>query len=182
MPLSHARTTAAFSLIELIVVISIGLIITTFAAPSFGSLIKRSQVDSKAHTVFDIFQLVRGTAISQGQFITLCPSDNGLQCSNQWQEGLLAFIDNNHDRSFSKSDTILTFLPSTASATLHGNQPYFTYTPLGTLKGRMGSLITCPLGEKESTAIRLLVSQMGRVRIQKNHNETNSSCKARFKY
>ncbi|OUR87423.1 hypothetical protein A9Q81_25940 [Gammaproteobacteria bacterium 42_54_T18] len=171
-----------FSLLELMVVISITMIIITFAAPSFGSLVSRSQIESKANTVFDIFQLARGTAISQGEFITLCPSTDGQQCLQQWQLGLMAFIDNNHDRKFSGNDKIITFLPSTSSATLHGNQPYFTYNPLGALKGRMGSLITCPAGEKESTSIRLLVSQMGRVRTQEKHKQTHSTCKDHFKY
>ncbi len=171
-----------FSLFELMVVISITLIIVTFAAPSFGSLVSRSQIESKANTVFDIFQLARGTAINQGKFITLCPSTDGQQCHQQWQLGLMAFIDNNHDREFSGSDEIITFLPGTSSATLHGNQPYFTYNPLGALKGRMGSLITCPSGENPSTSVRLLVSQMGRVRTQEKHKETNNTCTNNFKY
>lgn len=174
--------TTGFSLLELMVVISITLIIITFAAPSFGSLISRSQINNKANTVFDIFQLARGTAISQGRFITLCPSTDGLQCDQRWQLGVMAFIDNNHDRELSGNDEIIAFLPSTTSSTLHGNQPYFTYNTLGALKGRMGSLITCPSGERLSTSIRLLVSQMGRVRTQEQHNETNSSCKSNFRY
>ena len=189
-PTQHSRLTlqyspfktAAFSLLELMVVISITLIIITFAVPSFGSLVSRSKIESKANTVFDIFQLARGTAISQGKFITLCPSTDGQQCNQQWQLGLMAFIDNNYDREFSGNDEIIAFLPSTSSATLHGNQPYFTYNPLGALKGRMGSLITCPSGGKLSTSVRLLVSQMGRVRTQEKHKETNSSCKSHFKY
>ncbi len=178
---SPDRTTG-FSLLELMVVISITLIIITFAAPSFGSLISRSQINSKANTVFDIFQLARGTAISQRKFITLCPSTDGRQCDQRWQLGVMAFIDNNHDRELSENDEIIAFLPSTTSSTLHGNQPYFTYNSLGALKGRMGSLITCPSGEKTSTSVRLLVSLMGRVRTQEQHNETNTSCKSDFKY
>ena len=179
--LTFCRTTG-FSLLELMVVISITLIIITFAAPSFGSLISRSQIDSKANTVFDIFQLARSTAISQGKFITLCPSKDGQQCDKQWQLGLMAFIDNNHDREFSGKDEIITFLPSTSSATLHGNQPYFTYSPLGALKGRMGSIVSCPSREKLSTSVRLLVSQMGRIRTQEKQKQTNSTCKSAFKY
>ena len=181
-PQLSPNSTSGFSLLELMVVISITLIIITFAVPSFGSLVSRSQIDSKANTVFDIFQLARGTAISQGKFITLCPSKDGRQCDKQWQLGLMAFVDNNHDREFSGNDEIITFLPSTSSATLHGNQPYFTYSPLGTLKGRMGSIVTCPSGERLSTSVRLLVSQMGRVRTQEQHQETNSTCKNAFKY
>mgnify|MGYP000582268234 CR=1 FL=1 len=181
-PQLSTNSISAFSLLELMVVISITLIIITFAAPSFGSLVSRSQIESKANTVFDIFQLARGTAISQGKFITLCPSSDGSQCDEQWQLGVMAFIDNNHDREFSGNDEIVTFLPSTSSATLHGNQPYFTYSPLGALKGRMGSIVTCPSGENLSTSVRLLVSQMGRVRTQEQHKETNSTCKSAFKY
>jgi len=164
------------------VVISITLIIITFAAPSFGSLIGRSQIENKANTVFDIFQLARGTAINQGKFITLCPSIDGKQCDQQWQLGVMAFVDNNHDREFSGNDKIITYLPSTTTSTLHGNQPYFTYNPLGALKGRMGSVITCPSGEKPSTSIRLLISQMGRVRTQEQPNQSNTSCKSNFRY
>ena len=179
---SSPSTLRAFSLIELMVVISIVLIVATLATPSFGSLITKAQVESKANTIFDVFQLSRNMAISQGQYITLCPSVNGNQCSQKWQDGMMAFIDNNVDRELSPNDEVIHFLPSTTASTIHGNQQAFTYSPLGTLKGRMGSLITCPRSNTEATSIRLLISQMGRVRVKKNINDSSNSCRNRFNY
>jgi len=172
------QATRAFSLLELLVAISITGIIITLAVPSFTSLIKQSTVESKANIIFDIFQLSRRMAISQGKYITICPSANGNQCSNKWQDGLMAFFDKDVDRTRSVSEEIITLQPTTASATLHGNRKYFTYGPLGTLKGGMGSLIVC--SGDTGISSRLLVSQMGRVRVE--IDAQNPSCKNGFRY
>jgi len=171
-----------FTLVELIITTAITLIIISLATPSFGSLIRRSQVESKANTVFDVFQLSRNMAISQSQFITICPSEKGIACSKKWQDGVMAFIDSDHDRQLSSDDEVINFQPGTSSSTLHGNQPYFTYSPLGTLKGRMGSLITCSKNADNTLSVRLLISQMGRVRVKKDTLTDVSTCTGDFKY
>lgn len=177
-----ASMSQGFTLVELIIATAITLIIISLATPSFGSLIRRSQVESKANTVFDIFQLSRNMAISQSQFITICPSEKGIACSKKWQDGVMAFIDNDHDRQVTSDDKVINFQPGTSSSSLHGNQPYFTYSPLGTLKGRMGSLITCAKNTDNTLSVRLLISQMGRVRVKKESQTDASSCIDDFKY
>ena len=175
-------TAHGFTLIELMIVVSITLIIISLATPSFGSLIRRSQVESKANVVFDMFQLARNIAIRQSQFITICPSEKGTGCSDTWQDGVMAFIDRDHDRQLSSDEEVINFQPGTTSSILQGNQPYFTYSPLGTLKGRMGSIIACSKSTDNAVSVRLLVSLMGRVRISKNSQTNGSLCNDDFKY
>lgn len=174
--------TNGFSLLEILAVLCIMSAIFSFAAPSFGSLIARSQVDSKADTTFDLFQLTRSVAIDRGRYITICPSTNGTKCESTWQNGIMAFVDNDHNRKISLDEEILAFQPSTSYATLHSNQPYFTYSPLGTLKGRMGSVIACPNNSQSTSSIRLLISQMGRVRAQSTPFDPTAPCKSNFTY
>ena len=173
----------AFSLIETMVVVSIIAITTSLAVPAFEKSISRTQIESKTNIVYDVFQLARSTAITHGQYISICPSPNGQICSREWQQGLMAFIDIDRDRQLSGNEKIITFQPTTSATTLHGNQRYFTYNPLGSIKGRLGSLVVCPTKNSgKNLSTRLFVSQMGRVRIETKSDSTRDSCKSSFKY
>lgn len=67
-----------FTLIELIITIAVLAIIATMAAPSFGNLITRKQLDTTTKDFALIFGEARGQAISLRKPITLkleCPND-----------------------------------------------------------------------------------------------------------
>lgn len=72
------RKEQGFTLIELIITIAVLAIIATMAAPSFGNLVARKQLDMTTKDFALIFGETRGQAISLRKPITLkleCPND-----------------------------------------------------------------------------------------------------------
>ncbi|MDA3506774.1 prepilin-type N-terminal cleavage/methylation domain-containing protein [Acinetobacter junii] len=67
-----------FTLIELMVTIAVLAIIAMFAAPSFGNMLARKQLDTTARDLALILGEARGQAISLGKDITIiltCPTE-----------------------------------------------------------------------------------------------------------
>jgi type IV fimbrial biogenesis protein FimT len=68
-----------FSLIEVLVAVSIVSILTLVAAPSFASFIKRDRLVTTANQLHNIYKFARSEAIKREQTVTLAVADT------QWQ-------------------------------------------------------------------------------------------------
>ena len=74
-----------FTLIELMVTITVMAIIAMMAAPSFGNLVSKKQLDKAARDLALIFGEARGQAISLGKNITIklsCPTETDPSSGN----------------------------------------------------------------------------------------------------
>lgn len=91
-----------FSLIELIISISILGILLTLAAPSFISTVQRNQLSSSVSELHSILSLSRSEAIKRASYTTLCASSDLMNCSDSmsWSNGWILFMDNDGDGIF----------------------------------------------------------------------------------
>ena len=83
------------TLIELIIVTSLFSITIMLAAPSLSSFSIKNRITSQMNTLAGAIRMARGSAISLNRVVTLCRSDNQLQCQGRWQDGMILFVDNN---------------------------------------------------------------------------------------
>lgn len=85
------RTTVArgFTLIELMVTLTILGILTLLAAPSFNEAILGNKLAGFSNTFVASAQLARSEAIKRNNAVTLCRSADGQTCaaSGTWQQG-----------------------------------------------------------------------------------------------
>ena len=88
-----------FTILELMVTISILAIATTMAAPSFTSLIKETRTRAQVRDMVAALELARSNAVMRRHTVTLCSSTNGTSCagsSTSWASGwiVLDTVDN----------------------------------------------------------------------------------------
>lgn len=93
-----------FSLIELTVTLLITLILTAFAIPSFKHLTQQNDINTAAQRLFTQLQLAKTTAISSNQNVILCATNVGKQCSNNWSNGSMIFIDNDKNDQYDAAE------------------------------------------------------------------------------
>jgi type IV fimbrial biogenesis protein FimT len=83
------RTTArhnGFSLLELMVTITVAAILLAIAVPSFRDVIHRNQVTAGSNDVLASLAYARSEAIDRGQMVSMCPSSDGTACTAAGQD------------------------------------------------------------------------------------------------
>lgn len=86
-----------FTLVELIVTMSVAAIVLTIAVPSFQALIRSNRLTATTNEFVAFFNLTRSEAIRRGSSVSLCKTANGTACTTTggWESGWLVFADPN---------------------------------------------------------------------------------------
>jgi len=74
-----------FSLLELMITLTVAAILLVIAVPSFRDVIHRNQVSSVSNEMLASLAYARTEAITRGQLVSMCPSENGTSCTSGGQ-------------------------------------------------------------------------------------------------
>ncbi len=133
-----------FTLIELMVTISILAVLMSLAVPSFRGMIASTRLTSANNDLMAAFALARANAIKTGNRVTICMSANGTSCTTTggWQQGWISFIDTTRSSASATVDSGETILTTSgalaADVVVKGNLPYISYSADGQSKTIQG--------------------------------------------
>ena len=93
------KNQSGFTLVELMVVLSIAVFLITSAIPSFQSFIQNNRMSSTTHGFVTSLNLARSEAVKRGIQVTMCKTNNSSTCvsTGGWEQGWIVFVDNNGD-------------------------------------------------------------------------------------
>jgi type IV fimbrial biogenesis protein FimT len=97
-----------FTLIELIITLSIALILISLGIPSFRMLTVKNLQVSELNNMVHHFHLARSLSISKQAYHILCPSNDGERCSDtiDWSRGYILFEDANRNKSRDQNEPV----------------------------------------------------------------------------
>lgn len=98
---------AGFTLIELIVTLTIAGILIGFAGPSMRSFVFSQRLSSQTNELVADFNFARSEAIKRANNVAVCTSSNGTSCSGNWQNGWITFVDADNSRTWTSGDSIV---------------------------------------------------------------------------
>lgn len=100
---------SGFTLLELMVTISIMAIIAGIAVPSYQGLIQSNLMRVASHSFYGSLVLARSEAVKNNQPVAVCKSSNGTSCasSGTWDGGWLVYVDTDADSTFDSSELLL---------------------------------------------------------------------------
>lgn len=84
---SRISSEQGFTLIELMVALSISAVLLAIAVPSYSSSRLNSQLRASSNDLIGSINLARSEAIKSGAAVTLCASANGETCGGAWNQG-----------------------------------------------------------------------------------------------
>ncbi|WP_293268445.1 GspH/FimT family pseudopilin [Neptunomonas sp.] len=163
---------SGFTLVELMVTLSIALILTFIAIPSFSVLLIRNEIASNAQTIRTGLALARYEAIKRNSPVQICSlSSSATQCAGiigvgrlAWDDGLIVFQDVDSDRIYTAGvDDLISHARFSESLDINwGRGHYLIYTATGRLMiGNSSFRINHPSYAIER---RLILNIVGRVR------------------
>ncbi|MCB1692213.1 MAG: GspH/FimT family pseudopilin [Pseudomonadales bacterium] len=160
----------AFTLIELLVCVAITAVLLGLATPGANALIKRSAATRAINWLVTGVVFTRHAAVSFGETVTYCPSQDGHQCGGKWHEGAIAFTDSNMDHHVNGHDAILkrfSFPEPGATITWRAfqNRQYLQMTRQGFTNYQNGNFTYCPPDNDPRYARQLVVNRQGRTRV-----------------
>ncbi len=92
---------AGFSLVELIVAITILALLISVGVPSYQNIIRDNRLVAQTNSLVGTLNLARSESIKRRSPVIVCRTDNGNSCSNNgagtWETGWIAFVDDNAD-------------------------------------------------------------------------------------
>ena len=112
------RAQAGFTLLELMLVVTIGGILLAIAIPSMGNFIRNSRITSAANDVMAALHFTRSESIKRRMPVTLCTSANTLNADDTQNDaatcaaspfltGWIAFVDTNQSGQRDVGEAIL---------------------------------------------------------------------------
>lgn len=105
-----ALAASGFTMIELMVTLSVMAIILALAAPSFRDFIINNRLTAQINDLVADISLARSEAASRGVQVALCASADLEFCSDSgdaWQTGRIVFIDTNSNGTRESTERIL---------------------------------------------------------------------------
>lgn len=99
-----------FSLLQLIITLAVAGILSGIGIPHWGYVVKNNLIAAERQQFFAWLQFARQTAVMQNQTITLCPVQDGMQCSRDyqsWHTGYMVFVDTNGNKQREADEALL---------------------------------------------------------------------------
>jgi type IV fimbrial biogenesis protein FimT len=165
-----------FSLIELLLVLGISLmLLLRFVHPWWQEVQQHKQVGMMMLELQQFIVMARSSAVSHNGMVTLCRSDDGMQCRGRWKDGSILFTDSNADHIINGEDRLLFRLPAPApdaqgelKFNAFRNRQYLQLTPLGSTNFQNGNFTWCPADGNLKLARQLIISVSGRTRMARD--------------
>lgn len=177
------RTSSAqhkgFTLTELLVVLSIICLLALIASPSLHNLYQQAKSRAVAYELYRFMQFARSTAVYKGRVITVCASQDNLNCVNSrnWSgHKLLLFDDKNHNGTREADESLIRILSlSRHSGSLQwrsfGNKPWLQWQSNGMTYFQNGNFLYCPANKKPQLAFQLTLNAAGRLYFMDDKNK-----------
>lgn len=142
---SFARTSRGFTLVELMVTVSIVAILTSLSMGPMRQFMGKWQMSNVLNAYNGSLQLARSEAVKRGRVTRMCRTSNGTACATDspvegWATGWLVYVDNDASGGLTSPDQIVitqgafsNFYNISSSTT--NSTGTFVFTPTGFMQG-----------------------------------------------
>lgn len=153
-----------FTLIELMVTITVMGLLLLVAVPSFNNAMLGSKLSAFANSFTASAQLARSEAIKRNAAITMCASSDGATCAGAggWQQGWIVFNDKDGDGTINGTETRVSYQQALPAGFSFSADNYTIVFDSSGVSGTSADLVLCrkdPVGSQE----RKLKLRAGRV-------------------
>lgn len=163
------HSSPGFTMIELLVTISIAAIMLTIAIPSFRDFLLNSRRATQTNDFILALNYAKSEAVKRSETVTVCSRSTDTTCAGStiWDSGWLVFVDNNGNGTADTGEMVLQVRGDLEGGnTLRsGNRTRVTFNSLGFSPNTNDTFNLCD-NRGAADGRRIVVSSMGRVTSQ----------------
>lgn len=174
---TQCRTKQGFTLVELMITVSILAIIVTIAAPAIQTELAKMEAKRVHNLIDSTLALAKAESYTRRQDVLVCLSDAGGYCDRDGNKTLLLFIDKNSNNHFDATADLLITEQSLnlKYSTLNlrvGSRRHYTkfWGDSGTPRGHFGHIKYCPTVTYNKAMYLVSFNQSGIVRQKLNED------------
>lgn len=132
---------SGFTLIELVVTVTVIGVLAAIAMPNMTALINGSRLTSEASELASALQLARAEAVRRNARVTICPSTNGTACtpSTDWARWIIIGRDN-----AAGADDVIRDSTANASLQISGPAAGIAFKPSGLIDAQQAVTVCMP--------------------------------------
>jgi len=166
--------TKGFTLIELIVTLTIAAVVLAFAVPSFMDLIERNRIRTASKDLVELLRISRLTAVEQRNEVTVCGSSDQTSCDNDWTTSILA-IKRGEDGAADEILASMAINDKIAISKTNNNKsnPNIDFRVSGWIPWDQTTFTLCPVAGKQDNAYQVVISGSGKVKLRPNSDNAN---------
>jgi len=158
---------AGFTLLEMLVVISITAVLLILGVPAFQDFGARQRMSASVHLLHSHLTLARDLAIRFNAHVIACPGnlDRGCQPGSDWSDGWIVYSDFNGDGQYQPLETVHRIEAGLEQMVIHSSsgRPKLHFYPNGSAPGSNGSITFCD-SRGPRHARKLVIANTGRIR------------------
>ncbi|RYF31255.1 MAG: prepilin-type N-terminal cleavage/methylation domain-containing protein [Comamonadaceae bacterium] len=159
------RHITGFTLLELMVTVSIAAILLALALPSFQSSMRSNRVATATNELLASLALARSEAVRNTRGAGLCTSADGASCGGGWNSGWLVWADTNGDGLVDAGETVIRYSQGKASTTITGAATSIAFTPRGRVVGDVERTIGIVPYDASTPARCVTINRTGQTRV-----------------
>ena len=160
------KRNAAFTLIELMITLTILSLVMAIGVPSMRDFIKNDRLTTQINTLVGHLAYARSEAALRHQSVVVCASGTGTSCSTtNWASGWIIFVDSDNNSDFSAGEDMLRVVEEISGGNTLASTvgSVVTYDKRGFAPNSVGSFTLCDdRGDAHKKSIS--ISTTGRVR------------------
>ncbi|MCB1986530.1 MAG: GspH/FimT family pseudopilin [Burkholderiales bacterium] len=160
-----------FTVIELLVTLSVAGILLAVAAPSYREFVQESRISAQSNSILSSIMLTKSEAIKRNSPATICPSTSGTACTGGtiWSNGWIVFADANSDGVVDAGEEIIQVgaaFPDGNTLQTGPGDLRVTFSANGFSMGFNSTFSLCD-GRGAAHSRALILSNQGRMRTEK---------------
>ncbi|MGY3942304.1 GspH/FimT family pseudopilin [Aeromonas tecta] len=149
-----------FTLLELMIAVSLGIILLGIGAPAMSSLLNENTLQFESRSVLKYLRFARSQAVDNQQTVTACLANASDNCVTASPTQLLVFIDDNGNNILNSGEQFLARSPTfPRTLTAANNRISTTFSPDGTSLVTNATLSLCSPGNAQ---VNLVIAPSGR--------------------
>ncbi len=139
--MNRRKNIVGFTLVELLVTISVVALMSAFAVPAFNGFLQNNRTITSSNSFLKALTVARSEAAKRNTNVSLCTSLDGLSCqvgasATEWESGWLIFADTDSDGIVDANEEVVIANPGlAANFTLRDSSGLFpniiTFIPTG---------------------------------------------------